>query len=93
MQDMMVSIISKSLLLEIKMYRYTVAGILTLRDCIQRTVYFTEINDDGLPVCSLYKSNAYFFNMRKDAIFIANALNAFYEVDTFKIKLFRFEEV
>lgn len=71
------------------MYRYTVAGTLILGDCIRYTVYFTEINDDGLPVCSLYKSDAYFFNMRKDA----NALNSYYEVDTFKIKLFRFEEV
>ena len=75
------------------MYRYTVAGTLILGDCIQHTVYFTEINDDGLPVCSLYKSNAYFFNMRKDAIFIANALNGYYNVDTFKIKLFKFEEI
>lgn len=75
------------------MYRCTVAGTLVLGDCEQHTVYFTEINDDGLPVCSLYRPNAYFFNMRKDAIFIANALNAYYNVDTFKIKLFKFEEI
>lgn len=75
------------------MYRYAVAGILVLGDDIANTVYFTEINDDGLPVYSLYKSNAYFFNKPKDAIFIAGALNAFYKVDAFKIKLFKFEEI
>lgn len=75
------------------MYRCTVAGTLVLGDCEQHTVYFTEIDDDGLPVCSLYKSNAYIFNMRKGAIFIANALNAYYNVDTFNIKLFKLEEV
>lgn len=46
-----------------------------------------------MTVYSLYKSNAYFFNKPKDAIFIAGALNAFYKVDTFKIKLFKFEEI
>ena len=75
------------------MYRCTVAGTLVLGDCERHTVYFTEIDDDGSPVCSLYKSNAYIFNMRKDAIFIANALNAYYNVDAFNIKLFKLEEI
>lgn len=75
------------------MHRCTVAGTIVLGDCERRTVYFTRIDDDGLPVCSLHKSNAYIFNMRKDAIFIANALNAYYNVDTFNIKLFKLEEI
>lgn len=31
--------------------------------------------------------------MRKDAIFIANALNGYYNVDAFNIKLFKLEEI
>ena len=75
------------------MYRCTVAGTLVLGGRERHAVYFTEIDDDGLPVCSLYESNAYIFNMRRDAIFIANALNAYYNVDAFNIKLFKLEEI
>ena len=75
------------------MYRCTVAGTLVLGDCERHTVYLTGIDDGGLPVCPSYKSNAYIFNMRKDAIFIANALNAYYNVDAFNIKPFKLEEI
>ena len=75
------------------MYRCTVAGTPVLGDLERHAVYFTGIDDGGLPVCSLHKSNAYIFNMRKDAIFIANALNGYYNVDAFNIKLFKLEEI
>ena len=74
------------------MYRYTVSGILTPGDYKQHTVYFEGVDDDGSPILSLYKSNAYFFNMRKDAVFIANAVNAYHGVATFRPKLFTFRE-
>ena len=41
----------------------------------------------------MYTSSEKYVVMRKDAIFIANALNAYYNVDTFNIKLFKLEEV
>lgn len=73
-------------------YRYTVAGMLTVEDGERIIVYFEGVDDDGSAILSMYKSNAYFFNMRKDAIFVANALNAYREFDTFKPKLFTFKE-
>lgn len=75
------------------MYRYAVIGNGASLGFDNRIVYFEGLDVDSSPMLSLFVRNAYVFQARRDAVFIANALNAIYGTDEYDIRLFKLDEV